>query len=178
MYVRTKGSSLAQDVREIVDQELEQVGDTYTVGTVAARVVDRLRTEAPELLAKFLDEHATQIISRMIGDLSRAERAHAKAKANRSVFREALRQYEEGESTVLVAWLDIAYVVTVDSQRKRLRDMDKDDLTFAAGEYTDRARVNAVQAAFLRGLADRVGARTVGEVFTEEELTRMWGSLA
>jgi hypothetical protein len=34
-----------------------------------------------------------------------------------------------------------------------------------------------LQSAFLKALANRVGARTVGEVYTEEELSRMWGSI-
>ncbi|HEY6074357.1 MAG TPA: hypothetical protein VIV15_13450 [Anaerolineales bacterium] len=176
MYLRVR-SNLAQDVRDIVDQELERAGDVFTVGGVAARVVARLRDEAPELLAKFLDEHAEPIVSRMIGDITRAQRAQVKVKSGRSVFSQALERYEQGEPSALAAWLDTAYVVTTKDERKRLRDMDKDDLVFAAHEYTDRARTNALQAAFLRSLADRVGARTVGEVFTDDELARMWNSL-
>lgn len=176
MYVTVKGN-LAHDIRRVVDQEIERAGDVFVIGLVAARVVQRLREEAPELLVKFLDEHATQVISRMISDINRAERAQARTASNRSTFNEAVRQYEAGESKILAAWLDTAYVVTTGEQRKRLRDMDKDDLEYAAADYTERARTNAAQAAFLRALATKVGAKTVGEVFSDDELARMWNSL-
>jgi hypothetical protein len=55
--------------------------------------------------------------------------------------------------------------------------MDQQDLEFAIKDYTERARVNALQAAFLKALANRVGARTVGETFSDEELARMWNSI-
>jgi len=177
MYVSLK-RNLAREVREAVDKELEAAGDTFIAGVVASRVVARLRQDDPELLAKFLDQHAEPIFTRMVGDITRAQRSHARAVSSRSVFAGALERYESGETEALGAWLDTIYVVTLGQQRKHLRDMDQEDLVYAARDYTDRAKSNASQAAFLRALADRVGARTVGEVFTDEELSRMWNSLA
>lgn len=168
---------LAKDVRVVVDQELERAGDTFIAGQVAQKIVNRLRAEDPELLAKFLDQHAIAIITRMVGDISRAQKTHARAHSGGKQYAKALERHAAGEPAALAAWLDTLYVVTTDQQRKQLRDMDKQDLEFAINDYVQRARINSLQATFLRALAQKVGARTVGEVYTDEELGRMWSSL-
>lgn len=168
---------LAREVRAVVDEEIEKAGDTYIAGIVAAKVVERLRRDDPELLTKFLDQHATAIITRMVGDISRSQRTHARYTSGRKQYAKALERHEAGEPQALSAWLDTMYVVTTDEQRKRLRDMTKEDLEYAVRDYTNRARINALQAMFLKALANKVGARTVGEVFDDEELAGMWASL-
>lgn len=177
MYVSLR-RDLAHEVRTIVNDQLDLIGDTYTAAQVAESVVQRLRQEDPELLAKFLDQHALPIFTRMVGDITRSQRSHARAVSGRSVFAGAVKRHEDGEENALAAWLDVMYVVTTDEQRRRLRDMDKNDLEFAAADYTERAKGNALQAAFLKALAARVGAKTVGQVFSDGELTRMWKSLS
>lgn len=175
-YVTLK-HSLAKDVRSIIDEELERAGDTYVVGIIAERVVSRLRMESPELLAKFLDEHAVQVISTVVGQISRLTRATVQHKARTASFRSAMERFEQGDTKALGAWHDAMYVVTVNDQRKRLGDMYKEDLEFAVSDYVNRARSNTIQASFLAALAAKVGAKKVSEVFTEEELARMWNSL-
>ena len=168
---------LAREVRAIVDDELEKAGETYVAGLVAQKVVARLRRDDPELLAKFLEQHAVNIVTRMVGDISRATKTHARATSGQVQFRKALERQEAGEPRALSVWLDTVYVVTTNEQRKRLRDMDRQDLEYAINDYTNRAKVNMLQAQFLRALAKKVGARTVGEVYSDEELIRMWNSL-
>lgn len=168
---------LAKDVREVIDEELSKAGDTYVAGMIAEKVVTRLRMEQPELLAKFLDQQAITIITGIIGHISRAHKSHARATSGRSVFQKALRRYEDGDERALGSWLNTMYVVTTDDQRKRLGDMYKEDLNFAVNDYDNRAKANQLQAAFLRALAQKVGAKRVGEVFTDEELTKMWSSI-
>lgn len=168
---------LAKEVRIVIDEELTKAGDTYIAGQIAQTVVNRLRVSDPELLTKFLDQHAVTIITQIVGNISRALKTYARANSGRVQYAKALERQEAGEPRALGAWLDTVYVVTTDEQRKRLRDMDRNDLEYAIKDYTERARVNALQAAFLRALAKKVGARTVGEVYTDEELTEMWNSL-
>lgn len=176
MYI-THRQNLARDIREVVDEELARAGDTYVAGIVADRVVTRLRMDNPELLAKFLDQHAVSIITTMIGQIVRAQRSHVRATAGRATYQGALERYEKGDENALGAWLDTMYVVTANDQRKRLRDMDKEDLEYAIADYTERARSNTLQANFLKALAKKVGSKSVGEVFTDEELARMWNSI-
>lgn len=173
----TLKKNLAKDVREVIDEELAKAGDSYVAGIVAEQVVTRLHMENPELLAKFLDQHAVAIVTTIVGQISRAQKSHARATAGRSAYRNALERYEKGDERALGAWLDTMYVVTVKDQRKRLGDMYKEDLDYAINDYTERSRSNALQAAFLRAVADAIGARKVSEVFTDEELARMWNSL-
>lgn len=171
------GRDLAREVRAVVDEELNQAGDTYVAGLIAQKVVARLRQEDPELLTKFLDQHAITIVTRMVGDISRSLKTHARAQSGREQFRKAVERQEAGQPRAVASWLDTVYVVTTDEQRKRLRDMDKQDLEYAITDYTTRARVNAMQAAFLRALAKKIGARTVGEVYSDQELSTMWTSV-
>jgi hypothetical protein len=176
MYL-TKRKSLAKDVREVIDEELAKAGETYVAGLIAERVVQRLHLENPELLAKFLDQHAVQIITSIIGQISRQQKSYARATAGRRTYKQALDRYEKGDEKALGVWLDTMYVVTTGDQRKRLGDMYQSDLEYAINDYTDRARANTLQATFLKAIAAKVGAKRVGEVFTDEELARMWNSL-
>lgn len=176
MYVMS-GQNLAREVREVVDDELSKAGDTYVAGLVAQKVVDRLRQEAPELLAKFLDQHAVPVVTQMIGDISRSQRSAARANSGRSVFAKAAQRQEAGEPRAMSSWLDTYYVVTSGNQRKQLGDMYQVELEFAARDYRERSRTNALQAAFLEALANRVGARAVREVFDNDQLASMWASL-
>lgn len=174
--------NLATDIREVVEQEVDAAGGSYIAGIIAVNVVERLRRDDPELLTKFLDQNAIIIIRSMVNDIARSNRHRARSMSTRersaSVFADAVHRFEEGDDKALAPWLDTVYVVTTANQRKQLRDMDKDDLEYAASDYTARAETNAAQAAFLRALANKVGARTVGDMYTDEELARMWRSLA
>lgn len=164
-------------IRKYVDAELEQAGETYIAGVIAARIVDRLADEDPALLLQFLQAHAIQIITRMIGEITRSQRSYTRAVTARRVFAGAVERHQEGNEHALASWHNVMYVVNTDQQRKRLGDMDHDELMWASQDYNARARGNLLQSAFLRALANKVGARTVGEVYTEEEITRMWASV-
>jgi hypothetical protein len=172
--------NLDQDLNLVIQEEIKRAGDSYIAAAIALNVVERLRTEDPELLTKFLDQHAVHVVHRRVVDLEGAKRLRAKASAEQakaSVFQNAISRHEAGVVGALTPWLDTVYVVTTENLRRRLADMDKEDLEFAAGQYSNRARANELQAAFLRALAKRVGAGTVADVFEEEQLSRIWRSL-
>jgi hypothetical protein len=172
---------IAHDIRRIIDEEIDNSGPTWTAASVALRVVERLRQEDPELLTKWLDALAVHVIRGEINSIAKQLRSEAKRiteNKGASVFSQAVEDHEAGKKNALGAWLETVYIVNSDNQRRRLRDMDQDDLLFAAEDYTNRSRVNALQAAFLRAIGERVGARTVGEVFSDEDLARLWRSLS
>jgi hypothetical protein len=171
---------LAGSLRLIIDQEIEKAGPVWTSAEVAARVVTHLRINDPELLAKWLDAQAVPIIRGAITSIRASRRASAAGARNKSasVFQEAVRKYEAGDESALSPWLDTDFVINQDQQRKRLGDMEQEDLVYAAEAYTDQARYSTMKAAFLRAIANRVGAGTVEQVFSNEDLARLWRSLA
>jgi hypothetical protein len=176
----TTGRDIAHDVRHVIDEEIIKAGPTWSAGYVALRVVERLREEDPELLTKWLETLAIGVVRKEITDIARLQKHEARRQSisvTTSVFSSAVERYEKGETRALAAWMETVYVVNTENSRKKLRDMDHDDLLYAASDYTDRARANAMQAAFLRAVAEKVGAKTVGEVYDDEELTRLWRSL-
>lgn len=177
----TTSRDIAHDVRRIIDEEITRAGPTWSAGVVALRVVERLRGEDPELLGKWLEALAIDVVRREITDIARLQKQEARRQSippTASVFSSAVQRYEAGETKALAAWMETIYVVNTENSRKMLRDMDKEDLLYAASDYTNRARTNAMQAAFLRAVADKVGARTVGEVYNDDDLTRLWRSLS
>lgn len=175
--------NLNRDLNEVIRDEIKRAGDSYVAAAVALNVVERLREQDPELLTKFLDQHAVTVIHREILNLEGSKKFQARAsserteKAKASVFSNAVSRYEGGQKQALTPWLDTVYVVTSNNLRRRLADMDKEDLEYAANQYINRARANELQAAFLRALANRVGAGTVADVLEEEQLSRIWRSL-
>lgn len=176
----TIARDLASDMRRVVDEEIAAAGPTWNAAAVAMAVVDRLRRDDPELLTKWLDLMAPEVVRKMVTDVNHVKRTEARrvsATTPSPVFASAIKRYEEGETKAIAAWLDTVYVVNTSNSRKRLRDMDQEELLYAAADYTARARSNAMQAAFLRAVAKRIGAQTVGEVFNDEQLVVLWRSL-
>lgn len=170
-------------IRDLIDQELARTGTNYIAASLAVEIVERLQREDPELLSKWLAGQAVRIVREAIVTVERHHRMAARAASEtltgpQSVFGKALTQYAEtGDSRVLSAWLQTTYVINSENQRKQLSSMDKDELGYAADKYQTLSRSTAMQAAFLRVIANKVGARTVGEVFTEEELVDAWRRL-
>lgn len=162
------------EVRAVVDQYNDGV---QSAAAIADAVVTHLRAENPALLAAFLNLHAHQIIRGIVTSVDRSRRAYNRANAVRSVFSDAADEFENGNETPLRSqFLDESYTLA-DGGRRKLRDLTADDLTFVADSYYAMAKDLGMRGAFLRAVARRCGGQPVGEVFTEEELARMWASL-
>src|SRR5207247_6915218 len=101
----------------------------------------------------------------------------ARQTAGRSVFRTAAEAHEGGDATALTAFLTTVYVVE-DGSRKRLADMSAEDLSFTAADYGRRVAENALQEAFLRALARKVGGDRVADHFDENRLAELWLSIS
>jgi hypothetical protein len=97
--------------------------------------------------------------------------------SSRIKFREAIQENEGGDPTALSSWLGTSFVVNEDAIRKPLGDMVKDELTFVADSYGRTATSAAFEEAWFRAIAKRVGSRTVGEVYTEDQLVTMRNSI-
>lgn len=164
----------AAEMRAIIDAET--AGTSYSSPVVAEHIVTKLRATDPDLLDGWLHSQAEFFIRHAINLRDCSTRTHARTAARRQAFGSDAKRHAGGESTAMVAWLNVPFAVE-DGTRKRLGDLTADDLTFVADTYDSRARENAMTAAFLRALRKRVGRKTVADHFTDEQLNRMWLSL-
>lgn len=150
---------------------------TYVPGVVAHELVEKLRANDPKLLSGWLDFQAENFVREAINHRDRSERSHARYARPRSVFAADAEAAEAGEPERLQSWLDARFTIQ-DGNRTPLRDMTREDLIFAGSTYDDRARENKLTATFLKVIAKKVGTKTVGDHFTDEQLAAMWDSLS
>lgn len=149
------------EMRGFVDEEAESPDPA---AVVAARVVAKLRADDPGLLRGWLDLGAVGFVRDMVAHLDRSTRARVRANAGRSQFADAV-----GADDV-TGFLDVRYVVDEAGTRMRLALMGRAALVYVASAYEADARAVRMEAAFIRALAKKVGAGTVGDVFSEEEV--------
>ena len=166
----------AADMREIIDQYRNK--PTYNAAFVAEEIVERLLAGDRELLYGWLQAHAATTISTAIRAIDAASRSQARQNAKASLFAAAAAEAERGNDQPLRhGFLQATYVINGNNERKRLRDMTAEDVRFVATGYEDRANSALMEAAFFRAVAKKIGNRTVGEVFTNAQLTELRGSL-
>lgn len=164
----------AAEMRAVMDAETGE--GPYTSTVVAEHIVEKLRATDPDLLRGWLDAQAVQFIRHAINLRDCSQRSHARAVATRSVFREAADAAEAGDTGPLTSFLSTVYVVE-DGSRVRLSEMTKPDLIYAADGYGQKVAELALQEAFLRALAKKVGARRVSDHFSEDKLAELWRSI-
>lgn len=169
------GRDYAADMRSVIDAETS--GGPYSSPVVAEHIVAKLRVTDPDLLHGWLEAQAVQFVRMAINQRDCSTRTYARTAARRSQFAADAKLHEAGEADALVKWSTVPFVIE-DGTRKRLADLTAADLTFVADTYEQRANENAMTAAFMRALVKRVGKRTVGDVYTDQQLSRMWESLA
>lgn len=164
----------AVEMRAIIDAETSASG--YMSRLVANDIVAKLEANDPELLDGWLRAHAETLIWAAINTRDRSLRTHARQTANAGRFAAAAEAAEDGDMEPLQGFLSVPYVVQ-DGSRKRLADLTKDDLLFVAARYDVRAKENALNAAFARALAKKVGKGVVSDHFDDNTLATMWTSL-
>lgn len=165
----------AAEIRAIVDAETST--GPYVSRIAATEIVAKLRASDPELLDGWLNAQAEQFVWQLINDRDRSHRAYVKATSNRSVFAANAAEYEAGDTAALAQWLSMPFAVA-DGSRKRLATMTAADLSYVSESYLTRAEENRMTAAFLRAVGRKVPAGgTVADVFTDEQLGKMWTSV-
>jgi hypothetical protein len=150
-------------------------GGPYVPRVVADEIVDKLRVTDPDLLAGWLDSQAAQFVWQSINNRDRSVRSRTRHQAKRQAFAVAAGKAEAGDFTELRKFMDMPIPVA-DGTTRKLGILRKDDLAFAADRYGRLAHDNQMMEAFLRALAKKVGAGTVEERYSEEQLQKMFGS--
>lgn len=149
----------------------------YTAPSVAADLVAYLRETDPELLAGWLDLKAEVFLADVIARRSNSKRQTARSAGPRRAFAEAARSFESSGDAVALSPFTFEYVVDAVNTRRTVAQMTALDCLFVADRYEDTARMARLEAAFHRAVAKKVGLRTVGEVFAEEQYLSMYQSV-
>jgi hypothetical protein len=149
----------------------------YAAPVVAAELVAHLRETDPELLAGWLDLRAEIYVADMIARRSNSKRQTARHLAPRRAFAEAAWSFESSGEAVVLKPFAFEYVVDAANTRRKVGAMTAADCLFVAGRYEDTARSARLEASFQRAVAKKIGRRTVGEVFSEEQYLTMYQSI-
>lgn len=180
MHGHVEGTNLmSRDYLADMNAAIEEAipdGD-YVAPLVAADLVDRLRVEDPDLLTGWLDVKASVFLADAVARRSNSRRQAARVAAPRKAFAEAARSFADtGEAAVLRPFA-AEYVVDEENTRRAVARMTAEDCRFVAGRYDETARQAKLEASFHRAVAKKIGARVVGEVFTEEQYVAMYQSV-
>lgn len=149
----------------------------YTAPIVAAELVDRLRAEDPDLLSGWLHLKAPVLLADVVARKSNSKRQAARRSAPRRAFAEAARSFADAGDEVVFSPFAAEYVIDAENTRRKVALMTAADCLFVAGRYDETARQAKLEASFHRAVAKKVGARTVGEVFSEEQYLSMYQSV-
>jgi len=162
------------EMTALIEAELNKP-HVVVASQVAAEIVGKLAANDHELLVSWLDIHAEALLAGYIGKRLGSRRAHSRQVFQRGVFAESARRFEAGDEQAMAPWLQTHFEAR--EGQKRLGSFDHDDLEYARGQYVKRANSNAFEAAFMAALAKQVDTGTVADHYTDEEISRMRGSL-
>lgn len=169
----------AADMRIHIDNALQHRGHVPD-RTVAENLARTLRATDPDLLDGWLHEQAVNLLRDTIATIERSRRGHTRVVNGRHAFAAATSRAQAGDMDGIESFLGVRYIIG--GARKPLSDLTVADLEAVAGDYEAQAAENALNAAFLRAVAKKLksrrGAVTVADLFTDEQLARMWQSMA
>lgn len=151
--------------------------EDYTAPLIAADLVERLRSEDPDLLTGWLELRAAVFLADAVARRSNSRRQAARVAKPRRAFAQAARSFSaDGDASVLRPFA-AEYVVDEENTRRTVARMTAADCLFVAGRYDETARQAKLEASFHRAVAKKVGSGTVGETFTEEQYLTMYRSV-
>jgi hypothetical protein len=174
-FVTAGNRHYGREIRALID---DRCTGQYSAPQVAAEIVEWLIANDPDLLLGYLHVHAVTLVRQAINDRDRSTRTHNRVTARRKLFAEAAGAFEDGEPEQLVTHF-LSEVHTVkDGSKRKLAEMTGSDLLYVANAYRQQAHDLRMRDSFLRALAGHCGDKTVGDMYTEEQLAKMWGSIA
>lgn len=165
----------AVEMRELIDKETDG-GEPYEPAAVASRIVATLTETDPDLLHGYLMGHAVQIVREVINSRDHSHRMMARKGTAAARMEQIAAAINSGEVTEVAQvrhfWLNATFTLS-DGMRHELKTMRRQDLAFVAEQYERRAAENTMEATFMRALAKKVGAKTVGDVFDEHQIVTL-----
>lgn len=159
--------------------KIDELADgTYFPPMVAHKIVNDLRTSDPELLEGWLFLQAEHMLRISINERDRSRRSAARNYTARTAFATAAAEADRtGDTSGMQRWLGSPFSLSTGA-RMVLRDMSRDHLLDVGRQYQTRAETQSMMASFLQALATAVGDRTVADLYSEQQLSAMWGSLS
>jgi hypothetical protein len=146
---------------------------TYQTRIVAQDIVSYLLANDPDLLHGWLRIRAADLLHEVINRRDRSRRARGAIQRKLKNFNDTLEEFVAGNEQPVRSFLSAPYVINQENDRKYLRDMNREDLVYVADEYSNRAAANTALAALHYAMAKRVGEKTVGEVFTDQQIIEL-----
>lgn len=159
----------AGTVARLIDEELSK--ETVVAADAATIVLERMALEHPAELNVWLRDRAREMLRSEIGHLIRSRRSTARSGSRARAFGEATDS--SGGGGLLESW----FVVSETYEQKRVADMTGPDHLFVAGGYEATVQSAAMEAAFHRAVAKKVGNKRTGDVLSESQLQRMHKSV-
>lgn len=149
----------------------------YVAPVIAAELVDRLRTEDPDLLSGYLHLRAAAVLADVIARRSNSKRQAARLGAPRVAFAEAARTFAEQRDPVVLQPFATEYVIDEANTRRRVADMTGEDHRFVAGRYAEARTTAALLEQFHLAVAKKVGDKRTADVIGEEQYLRLYRSV-
>lgn len=150
----------------------------YRARDVAREIYDQLRLDPS--FEKTWEEMVLAGILAVVQQRQRSQKSAFVRDASRRRFYETASAFDrENPQSVreLHRYMDIHFTVGGGVQR-RLGDMYRADLEYAAENYRRQVSTHAMYVRVLEAIAERVGDGQVSDVYTEEELTRVFTTQA
>lgn len=164
------------DMNDAVEAAIPD-GVDYVAPLVAADLVERLRSEDPDLLNGWLNLKAAVFLADVIARRSNSKRQTARAAAPRRAFAEASRTFETTHDPVVLSPFAFEYVIDAANTRRTVARMSAQDCYFVADRYEETETSARMKKSFHRAVAKKLGGRLIGDVFTEEQYLLMYRSL-
>ena len=143
----------------VLISQLKDGRDSYTTTDIA----EEISKQNPDLVTRWLEENTFVLLTSFISDRLRHERGKHRS----------LAQREAADSPMY----ERSFVITLDSRRRNLGAMTKEDHQFVADRYADDARRFRFHEDIHRLIAKKLNGKRTDEVFTEEQLESLFGQL-
>lgn len=169
------GALMARDYPAEMTALIEEStqGSDWVPALVAEKLIDRLKTDDPDLLNGWLHTLAPQLLTDAISTRERSVRTVTRRRATSRAFATAA---ESGDPIELGSFA-VTFVIDETDTRRRVADMTGTDHRFVATGYAASAKRARMLGAFHQAVAKKVGKQRTAEVMSEAEYDRLFRSI-
>jgi hypothetical protein len=170
--------ALMDELPELVEEYLSiQTPDIPEI--LAAKLLEYLKTEHPDVLSEWLHEHAQDFLTRRFSQRLRALAAEPRVDhgPRSSPFAEFSSIVTASGRLDGLDTFTAVFEVNSDGEKRTVAEMTEADHLFVSAGYQRSGTIDAMLAAFHRVIGRAVGKNTTAEVMTEEQYRRQFNQL-